>query len=242
MASALSLRTDSGERTPLLSPPNSTDGNDRVQRVILDAMESQPSSAPRKIDQASIHQTLTIKDGTYVGEVLDGKPHGWGKITYFKQFEQKSFEGEFRNGLAHGKGVVTYKNGKVHDGMWENNKANGYAIVTNEDGSKYEGNFLNAKYHGTGTYQYSNGDRYTGNWQNGKKHGQGIQKWSDGDQYSGEFKDGEVHGEGTLIKCSTRLSGTWVKGELKTGTWGPYRVINGQRQKGTCEDSCCVLS
>lgn len=49
----------------------------------------------------------TLPDGrVYEGEVLDGRPHGKGKLTYA---DGGSYEGEWLGGEPHGKGKVIYR-------------------------------------------------------------------------------------------------------------------------------------
>ena len=53
-------------------------------------------------------------------------PHGFGKITYFDEWEDdtiyEEYEGEFLYGQYHGKGKLIFRTGEILEGRFENNK------------------------------------------------------------------------------------------------------------------------
>lgn len=51
----------------------------------------------------------------YEGDFLDGKYHGFGKMTYVSE---DVYEGEFQFGKKHGQGVYTWSDGDYYDGNW----------------------------------------------------------------------------------------------------------------------------
>ena len=62
-----------------------------------------------------------LEDGsTYIGELMRGEPHGYGK----KEFsEGDEYEGQFQKGRAHGHGTYRFKKDELIDryvGMWAN--------------------------------------------------------------------------------------------------------------------------
>jgi hypothetical protein len=88
-----------------------------------------------------INWNSNIKDGNYRGDLVNGVPHGTGKLTWgFNDFYRGDFvngemtgkgkrchfdniyEGDFVNGKFHGMGKLTYVNGKIEEGRWENGK------------------------------------------------------------------------------------------------------------------------
>ena len=102
----------------------------------------------------------------YVGEVRNGRPHGFGELF----FENESiFDGQFRDGRKHGEGVSTYANG-----------------------DKYVGEFIDGLKNGQGTYTWGSGqnkgDKYVGEFVDGLKNGQGTYTWADGSKYVGRWK------------------------------------------------------
>jgi hypothetical protein len=268
MSTPTSPRIDQGEKTPLLghhsegSPKNKKDQT--ISQIAQKTVEIQPDRVSGIQREITIQQTLQLKDGTYVGEVLNGKPHGKGKFTYLNKFSHQFFDGEFKDGFINGKGILKYRNGKICEGKWENGKMNGYGKITfitggilegifvngnlSGEGKRitvygdfYEGDFLNGQFHGFGTCKYSNGSVYQGEWQNGTQHGEGCFTSANGDTYTGQFERNRYHGQGVLIKAGTRMAGTWQEGKHLSGQWGSYKVVNGTRQKGMFEDSCCAL-
>ncbi len=79
--------------------------------------------------------TLEFPDGTYTGEIVNGKPEGYGVFIY-KQAElspstrspgsNRQYEGYWLNGKKHGEGTMTYPEGHTRIGTWEND-----LLVTN---------------------------------------------------------------------------------------------------------------
>jgi hypothetical protein len=100
----------------------------------------------------------------YVGEKIDGKPHG--------------------------KGTYTFSNGDKYVGGFKNDSLHGHGTYTFANGDKYAGEYKDGNYYGQGTYTSAMGDKYVGEWKDDKRHGQGTYTFSNGDKYTGEFKDG----------------------------------------------------
>jgi len=101
----------------------------------------------------------------YEGEVSNGKPNGFGVLTY--PYDEKSVVGE-----------------------WKNGKYDGQVILTFPDGEKYEGEYKDGERNGQGTYTWNDGGKYVGEYKDGKKNGQGTLTFSDGNNYVGEFRYG----------------------------------------------------
>ena len=122
-------------------------------------------------------------DGSiYNGELMNGKPHGKGLITFGSDAPDiKTYEGDFFNGMAHGKGVTTYhpeQNGS-HFGLYENGYRQGKGTSTWPDGSIYEGNFDRDKFHGLGKYTSPSGKIFHGFFKDGTPEStlSGPQRW-----------------------------------------------------------------
>jgi serine/threonine protein kinase len=83
------------------------------------------------------HGTITYEGGTYIGQLKNGVPHGYGTITYrsasdssgFSQIASMSgaqkYSGNWEEGKKHGKGTMTYSDGRVSSGLWENDHFKG---------------------------------------------------------------------------------------------------------------------
>jgi serine/threonine protein kinase len=101
---------------------------------------------------------------TYVGELVNGRPNGKGKIiakTY-------SCEGDFRNGALNGKGFCNYKNGDRYEGEFSANKFSGYGKIKYAEGKRYEGEFRDDNLNGKGVLIHQDGRRDEGIWKDGE--------------------------------------------------------------------------
>lgn len=111
-----------------------------------------------------------------------------------------SFVGEIIDGKKQGKGKMFYKSGDIYEGNWVDDKKEGIGTIFLADGSiNYTGEFKNNKPNGKGILYDHNRVVYEGNWINGKKDGPG--KFSVlTDEYSseqiGNFVQDKLSGEG----------------------------------------------
>lgn len=144
---------------------------------------------------------LIYKDkARYEGEFkprLNGSPkgvyhEGFGKMTYPKESNKKSYEGQWKGGVFDGKGKIVWANGHT-----------------------YEGDFKEGKYYGKGVYIWSNGNRYEGEFKNDSFNGKGVLIWSDGDRYEGEWINDKPHGFGIFTSSNgKRQYQNWDNGQL----------------------------
>ncbi|NBU86600.1 MAG: hypothetical protein EBS13_04680, partial [Verrucomicrobia bacterium] len=159
-----------------------------------------------------------LQDGsTYVGELMRGEPHGYGK----KDFPQgDEYEGQFQQGRAHGHGTYRFKQDELVDryvGMWANDKWDGYGTLVLTDGSRVTGQWVKDRLE-YGDYEGSDGSirsgKWRGNWDfleegfsrdtfgaeyNGMfnsdgSYRSGFIKNPNGDIYAGEFLANSYHG------------------------------------------------
>ena len=150
--------------------------------------------------------TVEYDNGTYTGEVLDGLPHGEGKMICK---DGSVYEGEWKNGSLHGhgrakcyeeKGMLSsgpwydyagtfegeFENGDFKHGKWSERNAN------------YEGDFVDGLYDGYGVKKWNCGVHYyKGQWKEGLYHGTGILSEYDG-IWEGQFVNGHINGKGTF--------------------------------------------
>ena len=62
----------------------------------------------------NFQRTYTWPNGSkYVGELINGKPHGQGTQTII---DGAVYVGEFKNGLRHGQGTYTFTDGEKYTG------------------------------------------------------------------------------------------------------------------------------
>ena len=163
-----------------------------------DRLFSDKSSTTKK------NGTLSLDEGKYVGEILNGKPHGHGKMSYNANDSKKrvSFDGEWLSGVRV-KGKLVWKDGMWFDGEMNEKGRNGYGTMLYSDGTKYAGNWVDDKPNGYGVKYDSNGKVvYKGMFKNGKYNGLGTCYLSDGGKYEGSFKSGMVHGFGVVYNAN----------------------------------------
>jgi len=101
----------------------------------------------------------------YSGEILDGKPHGKGKMTWDGG---TVYEGEFVNGKRYGKGKITYNDNDVYEGEWADDEMKGIGKMIFLDKKKqehvYEGEWYGNCMDGNGKLKLANGEIYEGEW------------------------------------------------------------------------------
>ena len=164
---------------------------------------------------------VSLMEGKYVGEVLNGTPHGRGKISYKPDDSKKrvSFEGEWNKG-ERVKGKIIWSDNSWYDGEMKNSYFNGYGTRVYSDGRKYVGYWVMGKRSGLGVLYDDKGKViYEGSFRDDTYNGQGTLNYSDGRKCIGSFKDGKVHGHVTLYNAEGRK--VYV-GEVKNATFnGP---------------------
>ncbi len=174
----------------------------------LSGMESNPASWKTQNNLES--------DLSFVGEVNNGVPNGWGS---WESSDGYKYVGEWVAGKWHGQGTYTSPDGTKYVGEWANNEWHGQGTHTSSDGTKYVGEYKNGLEHGQGTWTRLNGDEYVGEWEDGERSGQGTYTYSDGTKYVGSFRNGRFHGQGTF----TWPEGRWWLNETneieKKGFW-----------------------
>ena len=170
----------------------------------------------------------------YKGEITNGKPNGFGILTY--PYGEKSVVGEWKNGkewntkhtkndgtligkFENGKWIVSWgvlyfgkRNGELgyYTEKWE-----GVDSGNNKNISKYEGEIKNGLPNGQGTDTVPKGEKYVGSWKVGNRDGQGTLTWSDGSKFVGEFKNGKRNGQGTETFGKGKWKGDKYVGEYK---------------------------
>jgi hypothetical protein len=108
---------------------------------------------------------ITYSYGVYEGDVVNGKPHGRGKMKYS---DGDVYEGDWKNGERHGKGTYKWTDGRVYVGDCKDDLRSGKGVMTYANGDIYDGDWKDGKKHGKGSFTTKNGDVKTGDWFNGK--------------------------------------------------------------------------
>ena len=152
----------------------------------------------------------------YEGEIKNGKPDGFGILTYIDLVScrpvcGKKYVGEFKDGLRHGQGTHTWSEGSMYVGKYKDGKRNGQGTMTYSSGNKYVGEWKDGVVHGQGKHTWSEGDKYVGEFKNGMRNGQGTYTFSDGKKYVGEWKDGK-RSNGTTYDNKGNMIAKFVNG------------------------------
>ena len=176
----------------------------------------------------------------YIGEIIDGKRHGKGKMTYL---DGSVYNGEWKNGSPHGYGEFFSKGMKTrYVGGWKNGVRSGqgteyYTLESFlngfwKGGKKYVGGW-NGKKHGKGIFTWNDGREFVGNWNNGKKsYTECKMTYSNGDIFVGRLKNYKREGRGKMTYSNGSVyNGEW-KNDKKNGegvfTYTDGRVYNGE--------------
>jgi len=177
------------EKTPLLTPTQTSvqEPTERIMANVAAASRSQQSTPA--IQNAAALTTLKMRGGKYVGQVQEGKPHGWGKLK-FRTGEV--YEGNWEDGCRHGRGMCTYAKGQdmlTYEGAWETDLPSGPGVGV-----------------------WRNGNHYEGEWKDGYPHGEGILRHGESET-RGTFQKGKIWNGKTSV-CPLDI--TWENGVGRT--------------------------
>ncbi|XP_062972239.1 alsin [Elgaria multicarinata webbii] len=148
-----------------------------------------------------------LKDATYDGRWLSGKPHGRGVL---KWADGRMYSGMFRHGLEDGHGEYKVPNKILNKsdhyaGYWKEGKMCGQGIYSYASGEVYEGSFQDNMRHGhgllrTGKLTSSSPSMFIGQWVMDKKTGYGVfDDITRGEKYMGMWQDDLCQGNGVVV-------------------------------------------
>ena len=100
----------------------------------FDSVETVIKTSVQAINE-TVH--LDFPNGSYDGEVKDGKPHGNGTRYYANGKQYDRYEGEFREGKKHGQGTYDFANGDQYVGEYRDDKRNGRGTYYFSSGNQY---------------------------------------------------------------------------------------------------------
>lgn len=141
-----------------------------------------------KIPAASQRMELDNR-AIYVGEIQDGKPHGFGKLTA--------------------------PDGYVYMGGWYHGEKSGSGAEWKPDGEKYIGQFKSGWRHGTGVIYYPDGTSYAGDIRMDRLEGYGTRHYQGNDKFVGYWKDNYREKRGVLYRNGQLSYGIFSKGQLQ---------------------------
>ncbi|XP_023568085.1 alsin isoform X2 [Octodon degus] len=148
-----------------------------------------------------------LKDATYEGRWLSGKPHGRGVL---KWPDGRVYSGMFRNGLEDGYGEYRIPNKALNKedhyvGHWKEGKMCGQGVYSYASGEVFEGCFQDNMRHGhgllrSGKLTSSSPSMFIGQWAVDKKAGYGVfDDITRGEKYMGMWQDDACHGNGVVV-------------------------------------------
>ncbi|KAM8933574.1 alsin isoform 2-T2 [Pelodytes ibericus] len=148
-----------------------------------------------------------LRDATYDGRWLTGKPHGKGVLSWP---DGRIYSGNFRNGLEDGYGEYRIPNKllKKKDrylGHWKDGKMCGQGIYWYASGEVYEGCFQDNTRHGHGLLRSGKLTSYSpsmfiGQWVMDKKTGYGVyDDITRGEKFMGMWQDDLRQGNGIVV-------------------------------------------
>uniref|UniRef100_A0A3Q2Y761 Alsin Rho guanine nucleotide exchange factor ALS2 n=1 Tax=Hippocampus comes TaxID=109280 RepID=A0A3Q2Y761_HIPCM len=167
-----------------------------------------------------------LKEATYEGRWLAGKPHGgmikWpdGRIYTgsfkngqedFGEFvapnktlnKNDQYQGHWKNGKMHGVGTY-YANTEVYEGSYQEGLRHGHGMLRSgklntSSPSVFIGQWVHDKKTGYGVFDDITGEKYIGMWQDNMRQGTGVVVTQFGLYYEGSFKDNKMMGSGILL-------------------------------------------
>lgn len=180
-----------------------------------------------------------VLDGTYVGDLVDGKADGTGIWTgadggvYEGGFsadkrnghgihrfaDNDVYDGEWRDDKRSGHGTDTFATGNIYSGEWTGGERDGCGIHTSSCGNVCDGENAESKRHGFGSDTLATGERYAGEWEDDKRHGRGVHTTTSGSVYDGEYAEGKRLGCGThTLATGESYAGEWEMGAFEGKT------------------------
>lgn len=100
--------------------------------------------------------TVMYPWGKYEGDLVDGKPHGTGRMTFTNG---DVWEGRFIKSVMNGYGKKSYSNGKVCEGEFKDNEMHGPGTIRFPDGEVAEGMKVNGDWEGMVKRTFPDGER-----------------------------------------------------------------------------------
>ncbi|MDE6417539.1 MAG: hypothetical protein K2K68_11030 [Duncaniella sp.] len=189
-AKILNVETARVEQTATIQSPTTVEG-----------LESNCKALAGKLlnintETGALKGELNLGYAKYVGEYVNGKPHGYGIMYFLQSSDIRNFyEGNWVNGNQEGKGTMVLKDGTKYEGNWQSNVRYGFGIQYYTDGTIYEGNWINNNWNGSGIYKANNGDRIVGFFENGAANGRVTYYWSNGTHADFLYKKGKVQNQ-----------------------------------------------
>ncbi len=175
---------------------------------------------------------INVPEFSYVGEYLEGYPHGLCHIDIPNTYTYFGYMGD---GVRSGYGELTLRSGDSYKGDWKDNLFEGDGVyVYSQANAKYEGQWYQGLQDGIGYYQCPE-FAYRGEWEDGWINGKGKMVFSNKDQYLGNFVENKFYGEGVyLFANGNKYDGEFING--KFNGLGSFFFANGDSYIGEFKD------
>ena len=239
---------------PPVVPPVAAAARSTAPGAGRSASPAATSAGTTSVDSPSSPSIAFSDGGVYQGPMLDGSPHGKGRLssptvgTYVGEFVRgvrqghgdqlwpngDRYVGDFRADRPHGAGEMTFANGDRLSGTFAAGVISGKGTASSTSGFRYEGDFVDGKRQGKGSAVFPDGGRYTGDFRNDKASGNGVIEFADGGRFEGSVVDGVPNGNGRY----RFPDGSVYEGEFRAGKMagmGAHVFPNGDRHEGMFE-------
>ncbi|KAM4560172.1 alsin isoform 2-T2 [Odontesthes bonariensis] len=189
--------------------------NQAVDRALSGTGQDSASGGSAQRSEPPISRTASytfykdgrLKEATYEGRWLAGKPHGRGVL---KWTDGRIYTGAFKNGLEDGFGEFaspskTLNKNDYYQGHWKDGKMHGPGMYRYASGEVYEGSFQDGMRHGhgmlrSGSLNTSSPSVFIGQWLQDKKTGYGVfDDITKGEKYMGMWQDHQRQGTGVVV-------------------------------------------
>uniref|UniRef100_A0A3P8Q1P4 Alsin-like PH-like domain-containing protein n=1 Tax=Astatotilapia calliptera TaxID=8154 RepID=A0A3P8Q1P4_ASTCA len=137
-------------------------------------------SINQAVDQALSGKGQDVASGSSV-QKLEPPISRTASYTFYKEGRLKdaTYEGRWLSGKPNGRGVLKWCDGRIYTGAFKNGLEDGFGefVAPNKTLNKndhYQGYWKDGKMHGLGTYRYASGEVYDGSFQEGVRHGHGM--------------------------------------------------------------------
>lgn len=139
-------------------------------------------SINQAVDQAlsgAGQDTASVSSGS--GQKLEPPISRMASYTFYKdgRLKDATYEGRWLAGKPNGRGVLKWSDGRIYTGTFKNGLEDGFGEFdapnkTLNKSDHYQGHWKEGKMHGLGTYRYASGEVYDGSFQDSMRHGHGM--------------------------------------------------------------------
>ncbi|XP_062417476.1 alsin isoform X2 [Pungitius pungitius] len=148
--------------------------------TVLASSHTEKTKWLRSINQA-VERALSGLPPVGPGQRAEPPASRTASYTFYKdgRLKEATYDGSWLNGKPDGRGVLTWPDGRVYTGGFRSGLEDGFGefVAPNKTLNKtdqYLGHWRDGRMHGLGTYSYASGEVYDGSFQDGMRHGHGM--------------------------------------------------------------------